>query len=58
MFGALKANGYAGWLMVEAFAKDVAPLAKSAHVWHDEFTSKMQVARDGLAFVRNRWSNA
>ena len=54
VFGSLKATGYTGWLMVEAFATDVQPLARSAHVWRNTFVSKEQVARDGLAFMRER----
>lgn len=45
-----------GWVMVEAFAKDVQPLAKAAHVWRDVFTSKMNVAREGLTFTKDCFS--
>ena len=55
-FDALKANRYSGWLMIEAFATDVQPLAMSAHVWRDTFQSKDLVARDGLAFLRRHWN--
>ena len=45
-----------GWVMVEAFSKDVQPLAKAAHVWRDVFTSRAEVARAGLAFTRDCFS--
>ena len=56
IFGGLDAIGFDGWLMVEGFATDVEPLAKSAHVWRDVFPSKEAVARDGIAFLR-KWSS-
>ncbi|UAJ10581.1 sugar phosphate isomerase/epimerase family protein [Glacieibacterium megasporae] len=55
VFAALKAINYSGSLTVEAFAKDVQPLATSAHVWRNTFESKDQVARDGLTFLRQHW---
>ena len=58
VFGALKANDFAGWLMVEAFSTDVLDLADSAHVWRDNFTSKEEVARTGLPFMQEHWAAA
>lgn len=55
-FRSLKTSGYSGWLMVEAFASDVQPLARSAHVWRNTFQSKAQVARDGISFLRKKWT--
>lgn len=49
---ALGEAGFDGWVMIEAFGKDVAPLNTAAHVWRNVFSSKEDVARDGLAFVR------
>ena len=54
--GALKAIGYDGWLMVEAFSTQVTELARKAKVWRDTFTSREQVARDGIAFARAIWN--
>ncbi len=54
--GSLEAIHFDGWVMVEAFAKDVQPLANAAHVWRDVFTSKMDVARAGLAFTKDCFS--
>lgn len=50
---ALRAIGYDGWLMVEAFGTRVQPLARKAHVWRDVWDSTDQVARDGIAFARD-----
>ena len=58
VFASLEANDYAGWLMVEAFATDVQPLAQSARVWRNAFDTKDQVARDGFAFLREQWTAA
>ena len=52
---ALKAIGYDGWLMVEAFGKDVEPLARKAKVWRDAFVSKDRLAEDAIGFVRRVW---
>lgn len=54
--GALKAIGYDGWLMVEAFSTDVTELAQKAKVWRNTFTSRDQVARDAIGFVRRVWA--
>ena len=56
--GALKAIGYDGWLMVEAFSTDAVELAQKAKVWRNTFDSRDQVAEDGTAFVRRVWSQA
>ena len=53
--GALKFIGYDGWLMVEAFSTEVAELARKAKVWRNTFTSRDQVAVDGIAFTRRVW---
>ncbi len=53
--GALKAIGYDGWLMVEAFSTEVTELARKAKVWRNTFTSRDQVAADGFAFTRRVW---
>lgn len=56
MVGALKAIGYDGWLMVEAFSTEVAELAQKAKVWRNTFVSRDQVAEDGVEFVRRIWA--
>ncbi len=53
--GALKSVGYDGWLMVEAFSTEVTELARKAKVWRNTFTSRDQVAADGIAFTRQVW---
>ena len=53
--GALKSVGYDGWLMVEAFSTEVTELARKAKVWRNTFTSRDQIAADGIAFTRRVW---
>ena len=53
--GAFKTIGYDGWLMVEAFGKDVEPLAQKAKVWRNTFVSKDQFAETAIGFVRRVW---
>lgn len=50
---ALNAAQFDGWVMIEAFSTDVPPLNQAAHVWRDVFTSKDDVARNGIAFVQS-----
>ena len=52
---AFKAIGYDGWLMVEAFGKDVEPLATKAKVWRNTFVTKERLAEDAIGFVRCVW---
>ena len=52
----LKAIGYDGWLMVEAFSTEVTDLARKAKVWRNTFVSREQVAEAGIAFVRRVWA--
>ena len=54
---ALKAIGYDGWLMIEAFGTDVMELARKAHVWRNTFASKDEVAASGIDFARRLWAD-
>ena len=58
-FDALKAIGYDGWLMIEAFGLALPELAAATKIWRRMFTSEEQLARDGLAFMKaevaKRW---
>jgi D-psicose/D-tagatose/L-ribulose 3-epimerase len=58
-FDALKAIGYDGWLMVEAFGLALPELAAATKIWRRMFQSEEQLARDALAFmkghVQRRW---
>jgi D-psicose/D-tagatose/L-ribulose 3-epimerase len=55
-FDALHEIGYAGRLVVEAFALDLPELTPIVKVWRPLFESEEQLARDALAFMRREWS--
>ena len=51
----LKALGYDGWLMIEAFGKALPELAAATRVWRDFFASPEEVYTEGFACIRNSW---
>jgi D-psicose/D-tagatose/L-ribulose 3-epimerase len=53
-FEALAAIDYDGWLMIESFSREDPEFAAAIHVWR-EFDPPMDVARGGLAFLREAW---
>jgi D-psicose/D-tagatose/L-ribulose 3-epimerase len=55
-FDALSAVGYEGWLMIEAFGLALPALAAATKIWRRMFKSELQLARDGLAFMKREWS--
>lgn len=57
-FSAIKETGYDGWLVIEAFGRALPDLAAATRVWRDLFPAPEQVYRDGIAFIRKKWSEA
>jgi D-psicose/D-tagatose/L-ribulose 3-epimerase len=57
-FGALKAGGYDGWLVIEAFGRSLPGLAAATKIWRDLFDDALNVARQGVPFVRQTWGRA
>jgi D-psicose/D-tagatose/L-ribulose 3-epimerase len=55
-FAALKEIGYDGWIVIEAFGDALPDLAAATKIWRRMFESEEQLARDGAAFIRDRWS--
>jgi D-psicose/D-tagatose/L-ribulose 3-epimerase len=55
-FDTLKEVGYDGWLMIEAFGLALPALAAATKIWRRMFKSEMQLAKDGLAFMKDAWS--
>ena len=53
---ALAAIGYDGWLTIEAFGHAVPSLAAATRIWRPLFESEEQLAREGLAFMREAWT--
>jgi D-psicose/D-tagatose/L-ribulose 3-epimerase len=49
---ALKAIGYDGWVVIEAFGDALPELAGATKIWRRMFESEEQLARDGAEFVR------
>ncbi|NYS26366.1 sugar phosphate isomerase/epimerase [Rhodobacteraceae bacterium 2376] len=57
-FAALKAAGYDGPLVVEAFGMALAELSAATRIWRQMFDDELALAREALAFMRNRWEGA
>jgi D-psicose/D-tagatose/L-ribulose 3-epimerase len=53
-FAALKANRYDGWLTIESFGPSLPDLAAMC-IWRELFESEMELARNGLRFMRHQW---
>ena len=56
--GTLKAGGYRGWCVIEAFGRALPALAAATRVWRDFFPSREAVYQDGHAFLREAWQKA
>ncbi|MCS7023038.1 MAG: sugar phosphate isomerase/epimerase [Gemmataceae bacterium] len=56
-FRTLRAVGYDGWLVIEAFGRALPDLAAATRIWRDLFPSADEVYTRGLAFIRQRWLN-
>lgn len=53
-FAALARSGYDGWLTIEAFSRLDPDFAAAIHVWRDVSGDPLDLAREGLAFLRTR----
>ena len=53
-FDALRDIGYDGWLTVESFGNALPNLAAATKIWRPLFESEEEVAREGLAFMREQ----
>jgi len=51
----LKEVGYDGWLMIEAFGLALPELAAATKIWRRMYESEEQLARDGLAFMKQEF---
>jgi len=52
-FDTLTETGYDGWLVIEAFGLALPALAAATKIWRRMFTDELQLARDGLAFMKD-----
>jgi D-psicose/D-tagatose/L-ribulose 3-epimerase len=51
-WAALKASDYSGYLTIEAFGSALPNIAAATKIWRDIFPDSMQLAREGLAFIK------
>lgn len=54
VFAALREVGYDGWVTIESFATDIAELCAAAAIWRDIYDSTEALAKEGLAFLRQK----
>ncbi len=57
-FRELRACGYDGWLVIEAFGRALPELAAATCVWRDLFPTEETVATEGLALMRRGMGRA
>lgn len=55
VFEALKAAGYDGWLVVEAFGQALPDIAGATCIWRKMFVDEPTLAREALQFVKKKW---
>ena len=55
-FDTIKEVGYDGWLMIEAFGLALPELAAATKIWRRMYESEEQLARDGLAFMKEQYA--
>lgn len=55
-FAALKESGYDnGYLTIEAFGLALPDLAAATMIWRRMFSTEMELAKQGLEFMKSRW---
>lgn len=57
-FGALKAAGYQGPLIVEAFGLALPALSAATRIWRRMFEDEFTLAEEALAFMKREWEAA
>lgn len=55
-FDELARIDYDGWLTIEAFGLALPSLAAATRIWRKMFVDELQLAGDGLAFMKREWS--
>jgi len=58
LFRALRAEGYDGWITVEAFGRTVPALAAATRVWRDLFPDLDTLFAESVALIRREWAAA
>ena len=57
-FKALKAGGYDGWYVIEAFGAALPGIAEATRVWRDFFPSREEVYEFGHDYLRASYARA
>lgn len=57
-FKALRAIGYDGWLVVEAFGRALPDLAAATRVWRDFAPNEAQIYTEAIRLIRDGWAAA
>ena len=52
---ALRAGGYDGWFVIEAFGRALPEIAAATRVWRDFFLSDEELVTSGHDFLREQW---
>jgi D-psicose/D-tagatose/L-ribulose 3-epimerase len=55
-FDTLKETGYDGWMTVEAFGLALPALAAATKIWRRMYDNELQLAGDGLKFMKSEWA--
>lgn len=55
-FDTLKATGYDGWFVIEAFGLALPALVAATKIWRRMYQDEEQLSRDGLAFIKGEWA--
>lgn len=54
---AIRQSGYDGWLVIESFGSRIEEIAAAACMWRDVAPSAEAIAREGVAYLRERLAN-
>jgi D-psicose/D-tagatose/L-ribulose 3-epimerase len=55
-FDTLKAVGYDGWLMIEAFGLALPEIAAATKIWRRMYEAELQLASEGLDFMKSEYA--
>jgi len=55
VFSALRAVGYDGWLVIEAFSTAIPDFANSINVWRD-YSPTDEIYQEGYRFIQENWN--
>lgn len=56
IFSAVRANGYDGWVTLEAFGAGLPELAAATRVWRPLFPDFETLFAESIAFIRDTWA--